>query len=161
MRAPMKSLTPRSAFGAGLVAALGLTATLGLAAPALASGGNLVNADLVGSLKADAPLFGVTPGGVDWTVSDSSVQVKKDGEFDAKVRNLLVTATQANPVATISASLVCNGMVVSTSDAVAFDAAGDARIKGMFTMPERCLAPAVLLNPLGRAGVFIAATGQG
>lgn len=48
----------------------------------------------------------------------------------------------------------------SAFEAVPFDAAGDARIKGRFTLPGRCLAPAVLLNPLGRAGVFIAATGM-
>lgn len=147
----------RFAAGAGLV----LVATLGLAAPALAGDhGKLVDADLVGSLTTDAHLFNVAPGGVDWTVSDSSVQVKADGEFDAKVRSLLVTATQANPVATISASLACNGAVVSTSETVPFDAAGNARIKGTFTVPDRCLAPAVLLNPLGRTGVYIAASGM-
>ena len=168
----MRTLTRRIAVGASLV----LVATLGTTAPAFAGGhGNdhgddhrghghgkvttLLQADLIGSLTTDQPLFGANPGGVDWTVSRSTVTVKSDGRFDAKVRSLLVTATQANPVATISASLACNGAIVDTVGPVAFDTSGNARIRGTFHVPGRCLAPAVLLNPLDRTTTYIAASG--
>lgn len=159
----MIRFTRSTVIGASLV----LAATLGLVAPAYASGhhdhprqhGTLLQADLIGSLTTDAPLFGVNPGGVDWTVSSSAVKVGRDGRFDAKVHSLLVTSTQSNPVTTISASLVCNGALVDSVEPVPFDTAGNARIKGTFEVPDRCLAPAVLLHPANRVGTYIAARG--
>ncbi len=160
----MLRVTRSTVIGASLV----LAATLGSVAPAYASShdhhrpplrGTLLQADLIGSLTTDAPLFGVNPGGVDWTVSSSTVKVGRDGRVDAKVRKLLVTATQANPVTTISASLVCNGAVVDSVEPVPFDTAGNARIKATFQVPDRCLAPAVLLHPANRVGTYIAVSG--
>ena len=161
----MRPVTRRTLVGASLV----LVTTLGMSAPAFAGGhgqsghsghgGTLLKADLIGSLTTDPPLFGVNRGGVDWTVSRSRVEVKANGRIDAKVRNLLIVSTQTNPVPTISASLVCNGMVADTIGPVAFSTSGNARIKGTFDVPDRCLAPAVLLNPLDRVGTYIAASG--
>ena len=161
----MLRVTRSTVIGASLV----LAATLGSVAPAYASShdhhhqpqqhGTLLQADLIGSLTTDAPLFGVNPGGVDWTVSSSTVKVGRDGRVDAKVRELLVTATQANPVTTISASLVCNGAVADSVEPVPFDSEGNARIKATFQVPDRCLAPAVLVHPANRVGTYIAASG--
>jgi hypothetical protein len=53
----------------------------------------------------------------------------------------------------ISARLVCNGAVVDTVGPVPFSPSGYARIKDKFTVPTRCLAPAVLLNRLDRVGI--------
>ena len=120
----------------------------------------LVKADLVGSLTTDARLFGVAPGGADWRVSRSTVHVRADGRADIKVRDLVLTSTGANPVTTISASLVCNGVLVTPAlGPVAYDTAGDARLRGRFAVPDRCLAPAVLLHPANRVGTYIAANG--
>jgi hypothetical protein len=60
----------------------------------------------------------------------------------------------------VSATVVCNGRDLRTTAPVPFSAGGDAQIEAHVTLPERCLAPAVLLNPLGNAGVYIAATGR-
>ena len=163
----MQKLARRCVLGASVV----LLGAVGSALPALASGGGtyehvqqvrartLLKADLVGSLTTDPTLYGVAPGGVNWTESRSKVTVKTDGRVDARVRTLLVTSTNANPVPQISASLVCNGAVVDTVGPVPFTTSGDARIKDTFTVPARCLAPAVLLNPLERVGTYIAASG--
>ena len=123
----------------------------------------LLHADLVGSLTSDAHLFGVAPGGRDWSISRSTVHVRTDGRADIKVRDLVLTDTGTNPVPQIAASLVCNGSLVSgVLGPVAYDTDGDARIKGRFAVPARCLAPAVLLHPAAPAtnlGVYIAASG--
>lgn len=140
-----------------------------VAAPALAEDGTrhgeghqkpLLTAALVGSLTTDPQLAEVSPGGADWTVSRSTARVKADGRVDVRVRDLVLTSTGANPVTTISASLVCNGTVVDSVGPVAFDTAGDARIRDRFAVPERCLAPAVLLNPATRTTTYIAASGS-
>ena len=163
----MQKLIRRSVIGASAM----VFAAVGSTVPAFADGGGtyqhghhvkartLLRADLIGSLTADPTLFGVAPGGVDWTVSRSTVTVKTDGRVDARVRKLLVTSTNANPVPQISASLVCNGAVVDTVGPVPFSTSGNARIRDRFTVPARCLAPAVLLNPLDRVGTYIAASG--
>jgi hypothetical protein len=161
----MSTVARRSLAGAAV-----LVATLGVTVPAFAAGSGahhsgrsqetLLSARLVGSLTTDPALFGVNPGGADWSVSRSTVKVKADGRVDVKVRDLVLTSTGANPVPTISASLVCNGMVVDTVGPVAYDTEGDARIRDRFSVPDRCLAPAVLLNPLERVGTYIAASGS-
>ena len=149
-------------------AAAVLLAASASAAPAVADDGGhhgrsghgiLLRAQLVGSLTTDPVLFGVSPGGADWSVSRSTVKVKADGRVDVKVRDLVLTGTGENPVPQISASLVCNGTVVDTVGPVAYDTEGDARIRDRFTVPERCLAPAVLLNPADRVTTYIAASG--
>jgi hypothetical protein len=163
----MRPLTRRAVVGAATV----LVAALATGTPAVADDGSsrhhghshsgtLLHADLVGSLPSDAPLFGVKAGGAPWSVSRSTVTVRTDGRADIKVRDLVLTGTGANPVPTISASLVCNGaLVTSLLGPVAYDTEGDARIKGTFTVPDRCLAPAVLLHPQANVGVYIAASG--
>jgi hypothetical protein len=120
----------------------------------------LIHEDVVGSLVADQPIFGVAPGGVDWTVSRSTATVTTSGRADVRVRDLLVTATGTNPVTTISASLFCNGTRADTLGPVPFSAAGNARIQGTFNVPDRCLAPTLMLNPVDRVGTFIGITGH-
>jgi hypothetical protein len=149
-------------------AAVVLVGALGASGPASAHGhdadhrdkpGVLLEADLIGSLTSDPPLFGVNPGGVDWTVSRSHVKVSTDGKVVARIRRLLIVGNPENPVGQISASLVCYGMVVDTVGPVEFNKAGNARVKDQFMVPDRCLAPAVLMNPFDRVGTYIAASG--
>lgn len=165
MRSPIR----RTALGAATVV---VVASLATAVPAAAEDGGhhhrhrghshsatLVEGDLVGSLTTDPVLFGIRPGGADWTVGRSTAEVRTDGRVDVKVRDLVLTATGVNPVAQISASLACNGAVVDTVGPVAYSTDGDARIKDRFEVPARCLAPAVLLNPGVNDKVYIAASG--
>ena len=162
----MRTLTRRIAVAASLV----LVATLGTTAPAFAGGhGNdhgdhhrghghgkvttLLQADLIGSLTTDQPLFGANPGGVDWTISRSTVTVKDDGRFDAKVRSLLVTATQAIPSPTISASLGVQRGRSSTPSGPSRSTPREMPDQGHLRRPGRCRRPAVLLQPADRTTV--------
>ena len=122
--------------------------------------GTLLSADLIGSLTDDPDLAGIKPGGADWSVSRSTAKVKANGRVDIRVRDLVLTSTGVNPVTEISASLVCNGEVVDSVGPVAYDAEGDARIRARFDVPDRCLAPAVLLNPASNFTRYIAVSGQ-
>lgn len=56
--------------------------------------------------------------------------------------------------------MACNGERVATTAAAPLSTAGNAQIKDTVTLPNRCLAPAVLINPNGNAAVYIAATGH-
>lgn len=119
----------------------------------------LLRSDLVGSLAVDPVLFGVVPGTNDWSTSRSEVVVSTDGRFTARIRNLILTGAGSNLLPLVSASLVCNGEIVDRTDPVPFSVTGNALINTRVTVPDRCLAPAVLLNPLDRGTVYIAASG--
>src|SRR5690349_3490335 len=111
-------------------AALVCVAGVGLAGPAFAGNDHrgkadpLIDGALVGSLTTDQPIFGVAPGGADWSVSRTTATVTADGKVDVHVRQLVLTGTGANPVATISASLFCNGTRAGTVGPAPFDTAG-------------------------------------
>lgn len=122
----------------------------------------LLRASVAGSLPTDPALFGVRPGGAPWTLDRGTVTLRADGRLDVKTDDLIIPTTGVNPLPTLAASVVCNGVVVvvATTATVPFPASGDARIRATVTLPDRCLAPAVLLNPNGNAGVYIGVTGQ-
>jgi len=120
----------------------------------------LLRASVAGSLPTDPALFGVRPGGAPWTIDRGTVTLRADGRLDVKTDDLIIPTTGVNPLPTLAASVVCNGVVVATTATVPFSASGDARIRATVTLPDRCLAPAVLLNPNGNAGVYIGVTGQ-
>ena len=125
----------------------------------------LLRSGLVGSTPAPAgpTLFGVTPGGAPWVADDSSsVRVDRDGNIILKVRGLVIPIPPfngTNPVPQLSASLVCNGAVVASTGAVAFDTEGNARLRQTVSVPSTCLAPAVLVHPGTNTAVYIAASG--
>ena len=134
-------------------------------------GRDLLRSGLVGSTP-QAPdgsggptLFGVLPGGAPWVVDDnSSVRVRDDGRVSIRIRGLVIpppAGDGTNPagVATVTASVVCNGMVVDTTEPAPIDRAGDARIRDHVMLPATCLAPAVLINPNGVTARYIAANG--
>lgn len=149
---------------------LSALAVLAVGLPGIASAddterGNLLRSGLVGSTPPPAgpSLFGVPPGGAPWVADeDSSVRVGRDGRMVVRVRGLVIPTAPANgtnPVPQLSASLVCNGAIAATTAAVAFDTAGDARIRTTVAVPSPCLAPAVLIHPNSNTAVYIAASG--
>ena len=118
---------------------------------------------MAGSLPTDPSLFGVAPGALPWDIESGTASVRADGRLRVEVDGLVVpTAPQSgtNPIPRLSASLTCNGTVVATTATVPFSTSGRAEISAQVSVPARCLAPAVLLNPNGNAGLFIAVTGS-
>ena len=162
MRRPTRS----AALVAGAV--LGLTT---LAAPAASasdgssghhSGHTILRAHLEGSMPADKggpTIAGVAPGGRPWVVDESIARVRSDGRVRVRVEGLVIPGTGTGLVKTISASVVCNNMVVGTTGTTKLSTDGDARLDGKVWLPKYCHMPRVLVNPNGNAGAYIAATG--
>lgn len=152
------------------IAVLGVSvvAVLGLSGAVAAAGGHVVggksfSSGVVGSMP-DEPLFGVASGGLPWMDGGSRVRLSHSGRLVARVHRLVLSAgpnTGRNPVPMIFASVVCNGSVVDSTDPVAYSTAGNARIRASVDLPDRCLAPAVLLRiPNAAAGnPYIGVTG--
>ena len=166
----MYSPTRPAVFAAGALLALAVVP----ASSALASGGSergdqheaghhalLLKSSLAGSLPADAVVAGVKPGTFPWVLDHGTARVDAAGHLKVEVEGLIIPAMGKNPVPRISASLVCNGtMVTAPTASVPFSPAGDAEIEAKITVPARCTAPVVLLNPNGDKGFFIAISGQ-
>ncbi|HET7280383.1 MAG TPA: hypothetical protein VFJ22_20100 [Dermatophilaceae bacterium] len=146
----------------GLVLGLGLLSATAAAADDTTSDDSsaILRASVQGSLTTDPPLFGVNPGGAPWQITRGLARVSQQGDVAVDVRGLIIPTRGSNPVPALSASLACNGQVVATTSTVPFSPEGDAQIRAQVTVPERCLAPAVLLNPNGNPAVYIAVTGR-
>jgi hypothetical protein len=107
-------------------------------------------------------LFGINPGGKPWVANrHSSIRVKRNGEVRIKVFGLVIPGnTPPNPLPSLVASLVCNGMVVAATDPVPFSPDGNASFRDKFKVPKPCLAPAILLRPNAAAAApYIGASG--
>lgn len=158
----MHAISRTATFLAGAV--IGVSALAATSSASADSGGvprsDLLRAPLQGSRLSDPPLFGLVRGGAPWVISDGTARLRADGDLQVEVEGLIIPARGDNPLATLSATVVCNGRDVMMTAPVPFSSTGDARIETRVNLPSRCLAPVVLLNPLSNAGVYIAATGR-
>jgi len=109
--------------------------------------GAVLRATLAPSSPADPAIFGVTPGGVAWSISNGNVRLNANGSLRVNVEGLVVTSTNANPLPDIAASLYCNGTLAGTSQPARFSARGNAEIQASLSLPSGCMVPAVLLHP--------------
>ncbi len=155
-----------AAFAAGAVLGISLLSTTVASASSGSrsddeGGGTLLRAPIQGSLLTDPPLFGANPGGAPWVISKGKARLSTAGRLEVEVKGLIIPTRGNNPVPLLSATVVCNGTrILPPTATVPFSAAGNAEIEATVMLPTRCLAPAVLLNPNGAAGVYIAATGK-
>jgi hypothetical protein len=128
-----------------------LAASLFSAAPASASGKSLVRDGFEGSVPLTEPgatpiIAGVSPGGAPWVLDDkSNVRLREDGRITVKLVGLVIPG-RGNPVAMMAASLVCDDMVVSSTDPFMVDAAGNGRTKDVIHVPDDCDDPVVLIR---------------
>ena len=153
-----------------LAAAISALVLVPVAADAGSSGGHeqhgaLLKSGLVGStapLEGGVALFEVVPGGRTWAVRDGAVKVTRDGRLDVRIKGLVIPEAPfngTNPLASVSATLVCNDVPGTPTATVPLSTAGDGRIRADVVVPQPCLAPAVLVNPLGNGATYIAANG--
>lgn len=153
----MPRISRPASFVAGTILALG---ALGASTAVAASDAtDLLKAPIQGSQPSDPPLFGATPGAAPWVISSGEAKLAGDGTVKVEVVGLVIPG-RGNPLATLSASVACNGAIVATTPTVPFSTTGNAEVNAVVNLPDRCLAPAVLLNPNGNAAVYIAATGR-
>ena len=120
----------------------------------------LLKAPLQGSILSDPPLFGASRGGAPWQISTGEAKIGLDGTVKVEFTGLLIPNVGVGAVHTVTATVACNGLRVATTAPVPLSAEGNAEIKEQVNLPDRCLAPAVLINPNGNANVYIAATGR-
>ena len=124
----------------------------------------LVRGALAASLPSDPSIFKVTPGGAPWVLERGSFRLEDDGRLQLRVRGLVIPTPPfngTNPVGLLTASVYCNEVSVGTTEPVAFDPSGDARIdQDVGTLPSPCAAPAVLVHPNALTTRFIAFNGS-
>jgi len=153
----------------GLLAAGTLVFALG-ASGSSRDGGNdgngeaLLRSTLAPSSPTDPSFHAIGPGGVAWSLSDSSVRLKTSGELDIRIEGLVITSLgTAGGVTTVSASLLCGADAqagpTATTGTVPLSQAGDARIDARLGLPATCLAPIVVIHPNGGTARYIAVSG--
>lgn len=124
--------------------------------------GKLLRQPLVGSILSDPPIHGVTRGAVPWE-GTGTASLKRRGRFEVRIRGLVIAGTDnPGPVTSITVSLFCapdSSGPVFTTESTALSSRGNARLRQHVTVPQRCLAPVVLVHPNGNAAAYIAATG--
>ena len=154
-----------AAFAAGAVLGISLLSTTVASASSGSrsddeGGGSLLRAPIQGSLVADPPLFGATPGGAPWVISKGKARLSTMGKLEVEVKGLVIPPSGVNPLPRLSATVVCSGTRLTPTASVPFSPAGNAEIEATVMLPARCLAPAVLLSPGSKPDTYIAATGR-
>ncbi|MGG5258768.1 hypothetical protein [Phycicoccus avicenniae] len=144
-------------------AAAATLSVLALAAgPAVADGGHdVLRADLVGSMPAPASpqVAGINPGGAPWVNGPSEVRVREDGRVDVRIRGLVIPpprGTNTNPIASVVVTLVCDGMVATSTAPFALSTAGDGRTRQWVMVPKHCEDAVALVQPDANRAVYIA-----
>jgi hypothetical protein len=126
----------------------------------------VVDTSLAPSVPTDPMLHGNTAGGAPWVLKFGGARIRDNGRVDVVIHGLVIPVAPGNgtpgPVTTVSASLYCgadSAPAVATTASVPISTAGDARVRGQFTLPAKCLAPTVLIHPNGSSTTYIAASG--
>jgi hypothetical protein len=157
--------TARTSRTLSTTAAVALAITAFSAAPAVAgesgSGGrSLLRVQLVGSMPVSPVIAGmIKPGGAPWVNGPSPVRVRANGRITVDVRGLVIpsqSGTGMNPVASVVATLVCDGMVRDSTAPFALNMAGNGHTSDMISVPRRCDAPTVLIQPAANRTAYIA-----
>jgi hypothetical protein len=119
------------------------------------------------------PIRGINGGGAPWVIDRAHVELKSSGRLEVEVRGLVigpkgpVAVVGTNPVPAFKATVSCltidaNGaaatMNVST-DPFPADAAGNAEVEAMVSLPSPCIAPIVFVANGNAAGAWFASTG--
>ena len=135
-------------------------------APALADGGrghSILRAKLVGSMPVPASpaIAGVQPGGAPWVNGPSMVRVREDGRITVTIRGLVIPVApfnNTNPIPSVVATLVCDGVLGSSTAAFALSPAGDGSTSTTIAGTKHCDDPVVLIQPAANPARYIAAS---
>jgi hypothetical protein len=130
-------------------------------------GNTLFDTTLAPTVPTDPALHGNTAGGAPWVLKFGQARLRKDGRLDVRIRGLVIPPPTGNgtpgPVTNVRAALFCgnDATPAATTQSVPLSTAGDARIRAFVTLPAKCLAPALLIEPNGSSTVYITANGFG
>ena len=134
-----------------------LVLTVSAVSTATAGGRRVLDSKMAGLPVANTVLYGLTGGGLPWSIDEGRVQLFANGRLHVEVEGLVLTSTGANPVTTGKAILTCAGAPVAETGTVPFSGTGDATIDAVITLPELCQGPAVFFTNAG--GRWFAVTG--
>ena len=135
--------------------------------PASASGHTILRSGFVGVIPLTFPnpspvIAGVSPPGAPWVLdANSRTRVREDGRITVVVKHLVIPGrVPGNPIAMMAASLVCDDMVVDSTEAFAVSPDGDGRVTDRIAGTEGCNNPVVLVrnatNPAALGAYFAA-----
>ena len=122
----------------------------------------LINSTLVGSIPSDPMIHGVTAGGAPWALKASTFNLASNGAVVVAVKGLVIPELGTpGPVNEIDAAIYCGAdtTAAATTRSVKLNDEGDALIVDKVTLPKRCFAPQVLINPNSIPAIYIAAGG--
>jgi hypothetical protein len=130
-------------------------------------GNTLFDTTLAPTVPADPALHGNAAGMAPWVLSFGEARLRQDGRLDVRIRGLVIPPPTGNGtpglVTTVRAALFCDNATTAaaTTQSVPLSTSGDARIRASLTLPAKCLAPALLIQPNGSSTVYITANGFG
>ncbi len=117
------------------------------------------------------PIRGINGGGLPWTLSSASGELKASGRLEIKVEGLVLAAganAGSNPIASFRAIVSClagDGSIQNvTTDPFpattgpASSGGGNARIETTVILPQPCIAPIIFVTSPG--GAWFAVTGS-
>lgn len=157
------------AFGVALLLIVQATVALAKGPSKVLEWGDMVGvtAGLTGA-QSQAPLRGISGGGIPWTIQRGQGQLKADGSLEIEVKGLVLATTGANPSATFRGLVSCvNGDGSFTNiltdpfpatTGLASAGGGNAEIDATVTLPTPCIAPIVFVT--SATGAWFAATGM-
>ncbi len=129
-----------------------------------------VPATLTGTLS-QIPLRGISGGGLPWTISDASGQLRANGHLEIEVEGLVLAAgpnAGSNPIASFRGLVSCvngDGTITNiltepfpATTGPASSGGGNAEIEANLTLPQSCIAPIVFVTT--PSGAWLAASGK-
>ena len=122
----------------------------------------ILNTKLAGSIPSDPMLHGVTAGGAPWVVTASTFNLLSNGAVVVAVRGLVIPGLGTpGPVNEIDAAIYCGADTTpaAMTKSVELNEEGDATIVDKVRLPNRCVAPQILINPNQLGFLYIAANG--
>ena len=169
----MKKVVFLSLIAALLVSGFLLGATT---SPVAADGHSILEFDtMVGVPQAltgtQNPIRGINGGGLPWTLTSASGELKASGRLELKVKGLVLAAgpnAGSNPIASFRAIVSCLGGDGSVQNVMtdpfpaktgpASSGGGNAKVETTLSLPQPCIAPIVFVT--SPSGAWFAATGN-
>jgi hypothetical protein len=130
-------------------------------------GNTLFDTTLAPTVPSDPALHGNAAGGAPWVLKFGEARLRQDGRLDVRIRGLVIPPPTGNgtpgPVTTVRAALFCgiDTTAAATTQSVPLSTSGNARIRASLTLPAKCLASTLLIQPNGSSAVYITANGFG
>ena len=120
--------------------------------------------------QSQVPLRGINGGGIPWTLTDASGELRANGHLEISVQGLVLAAgasAGSNPIANFRGLVSCvqsDGTFANTQTDLfpattgpASAGGGNAEIEADLVLPQPCIAPIIFVTSPG--GAWFAATG--